>query len=436
MPAEGTPGYALIMQVAPPSPFLKRLPPGAWVVLAWCGGMASTFLMRLRLPGEWYPAARPAAQFFRWEGQVEMAVATALALAGGVLLRRRPLPALVLLLAASILGTIPLGVAEIPLPQFLAAEVAVFFIAAGRPRATGGVAVLLALAVLGGYLAVRLMCGWPITASSETAVALTTVIAWLLGDSVRESREHAEELRARAATQAVTEERLRIARELHDMVAHSIGVIALQAGAARRVIDTQPERARDALGEIETAGRQTLSGLRRMLGGLRSPEQGRPAPPVPVEPVPVEPAHVEPRHREPGHRELGHREPGLGLADVDRLTATVTQAGVRVDVRRSGEPRPLPPEIDVSAYRIVQEAVTNVVRHAGTTSCRVSIDYRDDEVRIEVLDDGRGGDTEGGYGLIGMRERVGVLHGTFAAGPRPEGGFRVEARLPVPAGVR
>ncbi|MEU7876946.1 sensor histidine kinase [Microbispora bryophytorum] len=419
------------MQVAPPSPFLKRLPSGAWVVLAWCGGMAFTFLLRLRLPGEWYPAARPAAQFFRWDGQVNMAVATALALAGGALLRRRPLWALVLLLAASALGTMPLGVAEIPLPQFLAAEVAVFFIAAGRPRATGVVAVLLALAVLGGYLAVRLMCGWPITTSSETAVALTTVIAWLLGNSVRESREHAEELRVRAATQAVTDERLRIARELHDMVAHSIGVIALQAGAARRVIDTQPERARDALGEIETAGRQTLSGLRRMLGGLRGPEQGRTAPPVPLEPAPMEPGR--PR---PGPAKPGHREPGLGLADLDRLAATITQAGVRVDVRRSGEPRPLPPEIDVSAYRIVQEAVTNVVRHAGTTSCRVSIGYRDDEVCIEVLDDGRGGDAEGGYGLIGMRERVGVLHGTFAAGPRPGGGFRVEARLPVPTGVR
>ncbi|KAB8181457.1 sensor histidine kinase [Microbispora catharanthi] len=406
---------------APPSSLLKRLPPGVWVVLAWCGGMAFTFLMRLRLPGEWYPAERPGAQFFQWEGQVPMAVATALAPAGGALLRRRPLPALVLLLAASVLGTMPLGVAEIPLPQFLAAEVAVFFIAAGRPRATGVVAVVMALAVLGGYLAVRLVCGWPIGASSETAVALTTVIAWLLGSSARESRTHAEELRARAATQAVTDERLRIARELHDMVAHSIGVIALQAGAARRVIDTQPERAREALGEIETAGRRTLSGLRRMLGGLRGPEQGRPAPSGP-----------------PGAAPLGsgHLEPAFGLADVDRLAATITEAGVWVDVRRSGEPRPLPPEIEVSAYRIIQEAVTNVVRHAGTASCRVSIGYRDDEVRIEVLDDGRGGDTGGGYGLIGMRERVGALHGTFAAGPRPEGGFRVEARLPVSAGVR
>ncbi|MEN3535694.1 histidine kinase [Microbispora sp. ZYX-F-249] len=413
------------MQVASP-PLLRRLPPVAWVVLAWCGGTAFTFLMRMRLPGEWYPAARPAAQFFRWDGLAYFVAATALALVGGALLGRRPLPALALLLTASVLGTMPLGVAEIPLPQFLAAEVAVFLIATGRSRAAGVVAVLTALAVLGGYLAVRVLYGWPIAASSETAVALTTVIAWLLGNSVRESRAHAEELRARAAAQAVTDERLRIARELHDMVAHSIGVIALQAGAARRVIETQPDRARDALGEIETAGRQTLSGLRRMLGALRSHDPERPASAAPPRPGPPEPAHPE----------AGRPGQALGLADVDRLAATTTQAGVRVDVRRLGQPRPLPPEIDVAAYRVVQEAVTNVLRHAGTASCRVSIDYRDDEVRIEVLDDGRGGDAGDGYGLLGMRERVGVLRGTFAAGPRPGGGFRVAARLPVPAGVR
>nr|WP_225311293.1 hypothetical protein [Microbispora cellulosiformans] len=143
------------MQVTFPSPLLRRLSPGGWVVLAWGAGLAITFLMRLRLPGEWYPAARPAAQFFRPDGLAGMAVATALALAGGALLRRRPLPALALLLAASVAGTTPLGVAEIPLPQFLAAEIAVFFIAIGRPRATGVAAVLTALAVLGGYLAVR-----------------------------------------------------------------------------------------------------------------------------------------------------------------------------------------------------------------------------------------------------------------------------------------
>ncbi|MEV1178497.1 sensor histidine kinase, partial [Nonomuraea sp. NPDC049784] len=262
-----------------------------------------------------------------------------------------------------------------------------------------------------GYLTIRLLCGWPIGMSAELAVAMTTVIAWLIGYSVRQAREHAETLIARATVQAITDERLRISRELHDTVAHSIGVIALQAGAARRVIDTQPGRASQALGEIETVGREALSGLRRMLGALRHSEADREA--------------AEPR-------------PSPGLTDLDQLAAATTDAGVRVEVSRRGEPYRLPPEIDISAYRIIQEAVTNVVRHAGTGSCRVSVDYRDGELAIEVLDDGRGPRrTPGsGYGLIGMRERVSLLHGTFAAGPRAEGGFRVAAHLPLTAAVR
>ncbi|MCO5988278.1 ATP-binding protein [Actinoallomurus spadix] len=195
------------------------------------------------------------------------------------------------------------------------------------------------------------------------------------------------------------------------MVAHSIGIVALQAGAARRVIDTQPTGARDALREVELASRETLSGLRRMLGALRQAEL---------------------RDGAPGFDEMP------GLADVDRLAATTTAAGVRVDVQWRGERRPLPPEVDLSAYRIIQEAVTNVVRHAGARSCTVSIDHRDEEISIEVVDDGRGhGLTPGtGYGLVGMRERAALLHGDLTAGPRPEGGFRVTARLPLPVEVR
>jgi signal transduction histidine kinase len=244
-------------------------------------------------------------------------------------------------------------------------------------------------------------------------VALIVIIAWLVGHQVYQSRVHTETLRAQAAAQAVTAERLRIARELHDMVAHTIGIIALQAGAARRVIDTQPALAREALGEVENASRETLSGLRRMLGALR--------------------------RAEPGHApEAPPLDPALGLADIDRLAERTTAAGVRIEVRWRGERRPLPPEIGMSAYRIVQEAVTNVVRHAGTRSCQVTVDCRDEELAIEVLDSGpgpgRAADT--GYGLLGMRERVGLLHGELSAAPRPEGGFRVAARLPVPAGVR
>ncbi len=257
---------------------------------------------------------------------------------------------------------------------------------------------------------------------------MTAVIAWLVGHSVRQAREHAATLIATTTAQAVADERLRISRELHDTVAHSIGVIALQAGAARRVIDTQPGRAGQALGDIEQVGRETLSGLRHMLGVLRHVEQG----------------HVEQGQGGQGRGGQGRGGQGQapdsapGLSDLDRLVATTTDAGVHVEVRRLGERRPLPPEIDVSAYRIIQEAITNVVRHAGTSRCRVSIEYRDDELAVEVLDGGRGPRrrAEGGYGLVGMRERANLLRGSFSAGPRAEGGFRVAARLPLTAEAR
>ncbi len=406
------------MRDEPSPPPLKRVPPGVWVALAWGAGAAFTFLTRVTLPGQGEPAVVPGVLYFRWDGLAMLAVATALTLAGCRLLRRRPLGALGLLLGASAVASFHLSVGEIPLPQFLAVDVALYFVAATWPRRTGIAAVVTALAVLVGYLTVRLLSGWDVGTSGELAVAMTAVIAWLLGHSTRQARDHAEQTRAQAAAQAVTEERLRIARELHDMVAHSIGIIALQAGAAGRVIETQPVGAREALRSIESTGRETLSGLRRMLGALRRPEPGRAPEAAPL-------------------------DPGLGLGDdVDRLAATTTAAGVRVDVRWRGEPGPLPPEIDRAAYRIVQEAVTNVVRHAGADFCRVSIDRRDAELAIEVVDHGHG-ESHGnghrhaagpgyGYGLLGMRERVDLLRGEFSAGPRPGGGFRVAARLPVP----
>jgi signal transduction histidine kinase len=229
-----------------------------------------------------------------------------------------------------------------------------------------------------------------------------TVIAWMAGNSIRQRREYAEALRAQAATQAVQAERLRIARELHDMVAHSIGVIAIQAGAASMVLETQPAGARKALSAIELASRETLAGLRRMLGALRQAED----------------------------------LPAQGLENIGWLAATTTDAGVRVEVLWRGRRRPLPPEIDLSAFRIIQESVTNVVRHANARRCQVSVDYREEELAIEVVDDGKGfagGDTTWGtgHGISGMRERVGLLNGQFSAGPRAEGGFRVEARLPA-----
>ncbi|WP_067186705.1 sensor histidine kinase [Microtetraspora niveoalba] len=396
------------MHVTPP-PLLKRVPPGVWTTAAWCAGLAFTFLIRVRLPGESAPTVVAGALLYRWDGLTFLVLATGLVLAGSALLPRRPLLSLALFLTASVIATLPLGVGEIPLAQFLAVDMTLYFIASTAARRTGIVAAAAALTVLAGYLTVRLLMSWTVGTAAELAVAMTAVIAWLVGHSVRQAREHAQTLIDRSTAQAVTAERLRISRELHDMVAHSIGIIALQAGAARRVIETQPEQARDALGEIETVGRETLSGLRRMLGALRSAEPERSPRTAPLDSAP-------------------------GLADVDRLAATTTDAGVRVDVRWLGGRRPLPPDIDMSAYRIIQEAVTNVVRHAGTASCEVTVDFRDDELTIEVIDRGGGRGHAGGsgYGLVGMRERVGLLRGEFSAAPRPEGGFRVAARLPLP----
>ncbi|WJV44846.1 sensor histidine kinase [Streptomyces flavofungini] len=398
----------------PPQPSFKRVPPSTWTALAWWVGSALTFLFRFRLPGEAEPAQQ-GVLFFRWDGMATLAVATLLAFAGSLRLNRRPLSGLFLILLASVVASTPLSVAEIPLLQFIAADVALYVIAASRPRGTGLAALSMALGTLAGYLLTRLVFGWVVGTSAELTVALTAVVAWLLGDAAHQSRRHADQLREQTAAQAVTAERLRIARELHDMVAHSIGIIALQSGAARRVMGTQPEQARGALGEIEKASRETLSGLRRMLGALRTAEPGR-------------------------AQEAAPLDPGLGLADVDRLARTTTAAGVRVEVRWLGELRPVPPEIDVSAYRIIQEAVTNVVRHAGTSSCRVTVESRERDLAIEVLDNGTGTgavpEAGSGYGLLGMRERVGLLHGEFSALPRPEGGFRVAARLPVPEVAR
>ncbi|MFI6082527.1 sensor histidine kinase [Streptomyces sp. NPDC051217] len=413
------------MHAMPPMPLLKRVQPSVWVALAWAAGAVFTFLIRLRLPGEEDPAVVAGVLFFRWDGLIMLAVATGMAVAGARRLSDRPLRAMGLLLGASVLGTTPLSVGEIPLAQFLAVDVALFFVASTQARRSGLVALAMALGTLVGYLSIRLLSGWNVGTSAETAVAMTAVIAWLIGNSTHQAREYAEKSRVQAAAQAVTAERLRIAREMHDTVAHSMGIIALQAGAAARVIETQPVAAREALSSIETAGRETLAGLRRMLGALRQaePEGARAAELPAIAELTRESAYAAPL------------DPALGLADVDRLAATTTAAGVRVDVRWLGEPRPLPPEIDISAYRIIQEAVTNVVRHAGTPSCRVTVGRRTGGLSIEITDDGHGcrrGGMGAGWGLVGMRERATLLDGDFSAGPRPEGGFRVTAMLPVP----
>ncbi|MFJ5637179.1 sensor histidine kinase [Streptomyces goshikiensis] len=296
--------------------------------------------------------------------------------------------------------------------SFLAADLVLGFVVATRTRRASIVAVAASTAVQ--LPVIGLFAHGDSMTVNAVIAPLAMAAACMAGLLSRERREHAVALRSQEVDKAVTAERLRIARELHDMVAHSIGIIAIQAGVGSRVIQTQPEQAGEALRAIEATSRETLSGLRRTLVSLRQADRGATA------------------------SEQSPLAPSPGLADVEQLAAATADAGVRVDVRRSGGERPLPADIDLSAYRIVQEALTNVVRHAGTGHCRVDIDYGDEELSVEVVDDGRGVAGNGaahGFGIVGMRERAGLLHGRLSAGPRPEGGFRVAARLPLPAPV-
>lgn len=307
------------MHAMPPMPLLKRVQPSVWVALAWAAGAVFTFLIRFRLPGEEVPGVVAGVVFFRWDGLIMLAVATCMVVAGARRVSGRPLWSMVLLLGASVLGTTPLSVGEIPLAQFLAVDVALFFIASAQPRRTGLVTLAMALGTLVGYLSVRVLSGWNVGTSAEMAVAMTAVIAWLIGNSTHQAREYAERSRAQAAAQAVTAERLRIAREMHDTVAHSMGIIALQAGAAARVIETQPVAAREALSSIEAAGRETLAGLRRMLGALRQAEpEGAGAA--------EHPAAAEPRRptgsRRPPNARVGPRTPRRSIPRSVSPTST------------------------------------------------------------------------------------------------------------------
>ena len=342
-------------------------------------------------------------------------------LASVLLLRRWPLAALAVTLGASV-ATMVLQ----PRPSYALVVLAcvvgleICYLAATRTRRVSvtGAAIAAAGLLIPVLAAPSLgsLQGGGVGSSAihavTIAVPLFTIIAWLIGHSIRQAQARAELVRAQAAAQATMAERLRIARELHDLVAHSTGIIAIQAGSGRRVFDARPDEARDALAAIEAISRETLSGLRRTVTGLRRADPGP----------------------GPGQASLGAAP---GLADIDRLAATARDAGVQVEVDWHGSREPLPADIDLSAFRIIQEAVTNVVRHARTGQCQVSIGQQDGQLSIEVTDSGRGGTTAGtGYGITGMRERAALLGGDFSAGPRPDGGFRVAARLPVSAPAR
>ncbi|GAB3179333.1 signal transduction histidine kinase [Micromonospora palomenae] len=265
--------------------------------------------------------------------------------------------------------------------------------------------------------------------------ALVTGGVWLAALNVRTRRLYVLSLEERAATlerereaearAAVAGERARIARELHDVVAHSMAVMIVQADGARYMLDQDPETARAAVKVVADTGRQALEEMRRLVDVLREPSPAEP--PATAEPPDDAAVAADPEHRR------------AAVAELPALLDRFRDAGLRVRHTVTGEPAALPPGLDLTVYRVVQEALTNALKHAGVgASVTVTLEHVPDAVVVRVVDDGHGRPPvgpapSGGHGLVGMRERVGVYDGSLVAGPRLAGGWRVEARLPLPS---
>ncbi|MEU2726945.1 sensor histidine kinase [Streptomyces griseoviridis] len=359
----------------------------------------------------------------RGTGDPLLGVPIALLLCLVIALRRR-MPEKMLLLS------IVIGVAQVLLnvaagPADFAMLVIVYTVAATGARWASRTA--LALGLCAAPLA---QLRWP---NDETSflgniaiMVFQTVpfaLAWVLGDSIRTRRAYFAQLEERAARLekereaqakvAVAAERARIARELHDVVAHNVSVMVVQADGAAYVLDAAPDQAKKALETISSTGRQALAEMRRLLGVLRTGE----------------------------HQEAGEYVPQPDVEQMGDLIEQCRTSGLPVDFKVEGTPRPLPSGVELTAYRIVQEALTNTRKHGGpNTGASVRLVYFDDGLGLLVEDDGKGaphelyeeGGPDGqGHGLIGMRERVGMVGGTLDAGPRPGGGFRISALLPL-----
>jgi signal transduction histidine kinase len=410
----------------PRTPLSKRITASRWraidaLVAIVLAGLTVPFLARVE---------HPVAHHLPLWAETLLAIASTLPLAYR---RHRPLTVMAVVGVALTVAT-AFGVAFGPNP---AIGLAVYTVATQLDRRRS----LAALAVVEVALVTAVVVV-EITTTVQGDLTLGPVIAaagWFAGDSVRARRAYAAGLAEQAAQRrreevertrrSVVEERVRIARDLHDVVAHSLSVIAVQAGMGRHVLDTQPERAAEALDAVETTSRGALGELRRVVGLLRQAEQPDPA-----------------------------LSPAPGLGDLPQLIDQVRAAGVPVELDVQREPSLLPQGMELSVYRIVQEALTNVVKHAGPARARVSISYAAGAMGVEIVDDGRGFDarlTVGNgarpddarspepsiddgtgsdvvrHGIIGMRERVVLFGGSLAVGPGPEGGFRVAVQLPL-----
>ncbi|MHA5050389.1 sensor histidine kinase [Streptomyces sp. SD15] len=393
--------------------FLRRYP--TWVDAFWAAVLLGITGVSLTTVGD----ARDR------HGPLAAALPIAVVLCLVVALRRRvPEKMLILAIAA---GVVQLVLDVQVVPADFAMLVIIYTVAADGARWASR------LALTGGLCAATVsQIRWPQEGTSGAGIVLITVfqtvpfaLAWVLGDSIRTRRAYLAQLEERAARLekereaqskvAVAAERARIARELHDVVAHNVSVMVVQADGAAYVMDTAPDQARKALETISGTGRQALAEMRRLLGVLRTGE----------------------------HQEGGEYVPQPDVEQLDDLIEQCRTSGLPVDFKVEGTPRPLPSGVELTAYRIVQEALTNTRKHGGPNAgASVRLVYFDDGLGLLVEDDGKGaphelyeeGGADGqGHGLIGMRERVGMVGGTLDAGPRPGGGFRISALLPLKA---
>ncbi|MFI6683663.1 sensor histidine kinase [Streptomyces sp. NPDC050485] len=334
-----------------------------------------------------------------------------LAAAALALRRRRPMT---VLSCTSALAAVELGLGAPPAPVAMSAVIALYTVAAHTDRPTTYRVGVLTMVVLTGT---AMLFGTPPWYSQEhLGIFAWTGMAAAAGDAVRSRRAFVDAIRERAeraehgreeeARRRVAEERLRIARDLHDVVAHHIALVNVQAGVAAHVMDKRPDQAKEALAHVREASRSALGELRATVGLLR--QSGDPAAPT---------------------------EPAPGLAVLDDLLGGFRRAGLPVELARADH-SPLPASVDLAAYRVIQEALTNVQKHAGPgAKAEVSVVRVGPNTEITVIDNGTGtgGSEGGGHGLLGMRERVTALGGSCTAGPRYGGGFRVQAILPVKA---
>ncbi|MFD9906613.1 sensor histidine kinase [Streptomyces sp. NPDC059063] len=340
-----------------------------------------------------------------------------------ITLRRRMTEKMLVL--AAVIGSVQLACDVRPQPANFAMLVIIYTAAADGAKWASR------FALTGGLVAAPLaQLRWPVDSTGPWGNIFYAVfslvpfaLAWVLGDSLRTRRAYLAQLEERAARLekereaqskvAVAAERARIARELHDVVAHNVSVMVVQADGAAYVLDAAPDQAKQALATISGTGRQALAEMRRLLGVLRTGEP----------------------------EESGEYVPQPDVEQLDELIEQVRGAGLPVDFKVEGTPRPLPSGVELTAYRIVQEALTNTRKHGGENAgASVRLVYFDDGLGLLVEDDGKGaphelyedGGADGrGHGLIGMRERVGMVGGTLDAGPRPGGGFRISALLPL-----